>query len=180
MNGSFASDSLVNALLTRESGFAAFGWFLLDQGPRLFKFLLGHNHPDAAARHGITFETQRGEFIRHAGAKSGALQRGTDQVGIRRTKGIVNFDESHNGLFLLRQKRGVVRAPDITRIFSREEIDRVLRVTRDPDTIEEVEVARERFSSTQCGDRYFSLLGIPRFSANGSPEPSGTRERAAH
>ena len=37
-----------------------------------------------------------------------------------------------------------LRAPDITRIFSREEIDRVLRVTRDPDTIEEVEVARER------------------------------------
>ncbi|MBB6092598.1 hypothetical protein HNQ60_001476 [Povalibacter uvarum] len=37
-----------------------------------------------------------------------------------------------------------LRAPDITRIFSREEIDRVLRATRDPDTIEEVEVARER------------------------------------
>ena len=37
-----------------------------------------------------------------------------------------------------------LRAPDITTVFTREEIDRVLRLTRDPDTIEEVEVERER------------------------------------
>lgn len=41
-------------------------------------------------------------------------------------------------------KRLDLRAPDITKIFSREEIDRVLSRTRDPNTIEEVEVERER------------------------------------
>lgn len=37
-----------------------------------------------------------------------------------------------------------LRAPDISTLFTREEIDRVIRATRDPDTIEEVEVQRER------------------------------------
>lgn len=37
-----------------------------------------------------------------------------------------------------------LRAPDITKIFTAQQIDRVLRATRDPDTIEEVEVERER------------------------------------
>lgn len=41
-------------------------------------------------------------------------------------------------------KRLDLRAPDITTIFSREQIEAVLRRTRDPDTIEEVEVERER------------------------------------
>lgn len=37
-----------------------------------------------------------------------------------------------------------LRAPKVTSIFTQEEIDRLLRGLRDPDTIEEVEVARER------------------------------------
>lgn len=37
-----------------------------------------------------------------------------------------------------------LRLPDITTIFAPEVIDRVLAATRDPDTLEEVEVERER------------------------------------
>jgi glycosyltransferase involved in cell wall biosynthesis len=44
-----------------------------------------------------------------------------------------------------------------------------------------VEVARERFSSARCGDRYFSLLGIPNSTANRTQsKPNGIRERATH
>ena len=44
----------------------------------------------------------------------------------------------------IRSPRLNLRAPDITTVYAREEIDRILRLTRDPDTIEEVEVERER------------------------------------